>query len=82
MDFDRTTTIAGLKIKAVRDAVREMARHDDGWTIESMANHMDISPTHAEWLSEMLVDQNILERKLHRPRGGQPAVEVRYILGE
>jgi hypothetical protein len=33
LDLDRAATIAGLKIKVVRDAVREMARHDmnDSW---------------------------------------------------
>jgi hypothetical protein len=34
LDLDRATVIAGLKIKAIRDAVREMARHDmndSGW---------------------------------------------------
>ena len=67
MDLHRTTVIAGLKIKAIRDAIREMARHDmndDGWTLTSLADHMNISPTHAEWLSELLVEQRILERKL------------------
>lgn len=66
MDLDRTTIIAGPKIKMVRDAVREMARHDmndSGWTVTSLADQMNISPTHAEWLSEILVEQKILERK-------------------
>lgn len=62
MNLDRATTIAGLKIKVVRDAVREMARHDvneSGWTVTFLADHMSISPTHAEWLSELLAEQNI-----------------------
>jgi hypothetical protein len=66
LDLDRTTIIAGLKIKIVRDAVREMARHDMndcGWPVTSLADQMNISPTHAEWLSEILVEQKILERK-------------------
>jgi hypothetical protein len=51
LDLDRTTIIAGLKIKIVRDAVREMARHDMndcGWPVTSLADQMNISPTHAE----------------------------------
>jgi len=37
LDLDRTTINAGLKIKMVRDAVREMARHDmndSRWTVD------------------------------------------------
>jgi hypothetical protein len=40
-----------LKIKIVRNAVREMARHDMndcGWPVTSLADQMNISPTHAE----------------------------------
>jgi hypothetical protein len=77
--------IAGLKIKVIRDAVREMARHDtsdSGWTMTSLANHMDISPTHAEWLSEILVEQKILERKRPPSWEKHPGCEARYTLGE
>src|SRR5271170_5224565 len=48
---------AELMIRLVRDAVREMARHDmnvSGWIVTSLADHMNISPTHAEWLRRML----------------------------
>jgi hypothetical protein len=85
LDLDRTTVIAGLKIKVIRDAVREMARHDtsdSGWTMTSLANHMDISPTHAEWLSEILVEQKILERKRPPSWEKHPGCEARYTLGE
>src|ERR1700739_2222828 len=85
LDLDRTTMIAGLKIKVIRDAVREMARHDtsdSGWTMTSLANHMDISPTHAEWLSEILVEQKILERKRPPSWEKHPGCEARYTLGE
>ena len=85
MDLDRTTTIAGLKIKVIRDAVRQMARHDtsgSGWTITSLGNYMDISPTHAEWLSEILVEQKILERKPPPSWEKDPGCEARYALGE
>jgi hypothetical protein len=85
LDLDRAAAIAGLKIKVVRDAVREMARHDmndSGWTVTSLADHMNISPTHAEWLSELLVEQKILERKPPPSRDKDPAPEIRYALGE
>lgn len=58
--------IAGLPIKTVRDAVREMNRHDGndcGWTVDGLATYMKISSTHAEWLCEALVKQGVLERK-------------------
>lgn len=85
MDLDRTTVVAGLKIKVVRDAIREMARHDmndSGWTLTSLADHMNISPTHAEWLSELLVEQKILERKPPPSWDKDPAPPIRYALGE
>lgn len=85
MELDRTTVIAGLRVKVVRDAVREMARHDvndSGWTISSLANHMNISPTHAEWLSQMLVEQNILEGKPPPSWEKDTASEIRCALGE
>jgi hypothetical protein len=85
LDLDRTTIIAGLKIKVIRDAVRQMARldtNDGGWTITSLANHMGISPTHAEWLSEILVEQKILERKPPPSWEKHPSCEARYTLGE
>jgi predicted nucleotidyltransferase/aryl carrier-like protein len=85
LDLDRTTIIAGLKIKLVRDAVREMARHDmndSGWTVASLADQMNISPTHAEWLSEILVEQKILERKPPPSWDKDPAPQIRYALGE
>src|SRR5712692_8257439 len=85
LDLDPTTVIAGLKIKMIRDAVREMARHDvndSGWTTTSLANHMNISPTHAEWLSEILVEQRILHRKTAPSRDDDPAAEVCYALGD
>ncbi|SDI98436.1 MULTISPECIES: hypothetical protein [Bradyrhizobium] len=85
MDLDRTTVIAGIKIKVIRDAIREMARHDmndSGWTVTSLANHMNISPTHAEWLSETLVEQKILERKPPPSWDKDPTPQIRYALGE
>jgi hypothetical protein len=85
LDLDRATVIAGLKIKVIRDAIREMARHDmndSGWTLTSLADHIDISPTHAEWLSELLVEQNILERKPPPSWDKDPAPQIRYALGE
>ncbi|BBU62911.1 hypothetical protein MSC49_28460 [Methylosinus sp. C49] len=85
MDLDRTTIIAGLKIKVIRDAIREMVRHDmndSGWTVTSLADHMNISPTHAEWLSEILVEQKILERKPPLSWDKDPAPQIRYALGE
>jgi hypothetical protein len=85
LDLDRTTVIAGLKIKVIRDAIREMARHDmndSGWTVTSLVDHMNISPTHAEWLSETLVEQKILERKPPPPRDKDPTPQIRYALGE
>ena len=85
MDLDRTTVIAGLKIKVIRDAIREMARHDmndSGWTLTSLADHLNISPTHAEWLSELLVEQKILERKPPPSWDKDPAPQIRYALGE
>ncbi|SDR01275.1 hypothetical protein SAMN05519103_00405 [Rhizobiales bacterium GAS113] len=85
MKLDRTTVIAGIKIKLIRDAIREMARHDmgdGGWTACSLANHMGISPTHAEWLSEVLVEQKILERKPPPSWDKDPASRTRYALGE
>jgi len=85
LDLDRTTIIAGLKIKMVRDAVREMARHDmndSGWTVTSLADQMNISPTHAELLSEILVEQKILERKPPPSWDKDPVPQIRYALGE
>jgi predicted nucleotidyltransferase len=85
LDLDRTIIIAGLKIKAIRDAIREMARHDtnnDGWTVTSLADYMNISPTHAEWLSEILVEQKILERKPPPSWDKDPVSQIRYALGE
>jgi len=85
LDLDRSTVIAGLKIKVIRDAIREMARHDgndSGWTVTSLATHMNISPTHAEWLSEILVEQRILERKPPPSWDRNPVPELRYALGE
>ena len=85
MDLNRTTIIAGLTIKLIRDAIREIARRDtsdSGWTITSLADHMDISPTHAEWLSEQLVEQKILERKPPPSWDKDPAPQIRYALGE
>lgn len=66
LNLDRTTRIAGLPIKAVRDAVREMNRHDVndyGWPVDHLAIHMKISTTHAEWICETLKEQGVLERK-------------------
>ncbi len=66
MKLDRTTVIAGLPIKTVRDAIREMNRHDVndyGWTVDSLAAYMKISATHAEWLCKTLREQGVLERK-------------------
>jgi hypothetical protein len=85
LDLDRTTVIGGLRIKVVRDALREMARHDmndSGWTVTSLADHMNISPTHAEWLSETLVEQKILERKPPPSWDKDPVPQIRYALGE
>ena len=66
LNLDRTTVIAGLPIKTVRNAIREMNRHDVndfGWNVEGLAAHMKISVTHAEWLCETLKEQGVLERK-------------------
>jgi len=85
LDLDRTIIIAGLKIKAIRDAIREMARHDmndSGWTVTSLADYMNISPIHAEWLSEILVEQKILERKPPPSWDKDPVPHIRYALGE
>jgi hypothetical protein len=85
LDLDRATVIAGLKIKVIRDAIREMARHDmndSGWTVTSLADHMNISPTHAEWLSQTLVEQKILQKKPPPSWDKDPAPQIRYALGE
>jgi hypothetical protein len=66
LNLERTTVIAGLPIKTVRDAVREMNRHDVndyGWTVDKLAAYMKISSTHAEWLCETLLEKGVLERK-------------------
>lgn len=66
MNLDRTTVIAGVPAKTVRDAIREMNRHDTngcGWAVADLAAHMKISATHAEWLCETLEGQSVLERK-------------------
>lgn len=66
MNLDRATIIAALPIKTVRDAIREMNRHDVndyGWAVDNLAAHLKISSTHAEWLCETLVEQGVLERK-------------------
>ena len=63
MNLDRTTVIAGLPIKTIRDAIREMNRDDvngHGWRVDKLAAHMKISPTHAEWLCETLLEQGVL----------------------
>jgi hypothetical protein len=65
LNLDRTTVIAGLPIKTVRDAIREMKRHDNndyGWTVEKLGTHLKISATHAEWLCETLREQGVLKR--------------------
>jgi DNA-binding MarR family transcriptional regulator len=65
LNLNRTTVIAGLPIKTVRDAIREMNRHDVneyGWTVEKLAAHLKISETHAEWLCETLLEEDVLER--------------------
>jgi len=43
---------------------------------------MNISPTHAEWLSEILVEQKILERKPPPSWDKDPVPQIRYALGE
>src|SRR6266851_1839624 len=66
LNLDRTTVIAGLPIKTVRDAIREMNRHDVneyGWTVEKLAAHIKVSETHAEWLCETLLERGVLARK-------------------
>jgi len=66
MNLDRTTVIAGLPIKAVRDAIREMDRNDNlgwGWALDDLAVRMKISMTNAEWLCETLREQGVLVRK-------------------
>jgi hypothetical protein len=66
LNLDRTAVIAGLPIKIVRDAIREMNRHDvndHGWTVDSLAAYLNVSATHAEWLCELLSAQGVLERK-------------------
>jgi hypothetical protein len=66
LNLDRATIIAGLPVKTVRDAIREMNRHDVndyGWAVDNLAAYMKISSTHAEWLCETLVEQGVLERK-------------------
>jgi hypothetical protein len=58
--------IAGLPIKTVRDAIREMNRHDVndyGWIVDNLAAYIKISSTQAEWLCETLAEQGVLERK-------------------
>jgi predicted nucleotidyltransferase len=85
LDLSQTGTIAGIKIKMVRDAIREMARHnttDAGWTVNGLADHMNISPTHAEWLSDLLVDRQVLERKPPASWDRDPVPRIRYALGE
>lgn len=85
MDLNQTSTIAGIKIKVVRDAIREMARHntsDTGWPANGLADHMNISPTHAEWLSDILVDRQVLERKPPASWDRAPVPQIRYALGE
>src|SRR3977135_4001825 len=85
LDLDRTTVIGGLKIKVVRDALREMARHDmndSGWAVTSLADHMNISPTHAEGVSEILFGQKILERKPPPSWDKDPVPQSRYALGD
>jgi hypothetical protein len=40
LNLERTTVVAGLPIKTVRDAIREMNRHDVndyGWTVDNLA---------------------------------------------
>lgn len=57
--------VAGLPIKTVRDAIREMSRHDGndyGWSVERLGDHLKISATHAEWICDTLQQQGILER--------------------
>jgi hypothetical protein len=64
LNVDRSRVIAGLPIKSVRDAIREMNRHDgndDGWRVDMLAAHLKISATHAEWLCETLAEQGVLE---------------------
>jgi hypothetical protein len=66
MKLDRKTVLAGLQIKTVRDAIREMTHsdvHQDGWSVDNLAAHMKISATHAEWVCETLQTQGVLERK-------------------
>jgi hypothetical protein len=66
LNLERRTVVAGLPIKTVRDAIREMNRHDVndyGWTVDNLAAYIKISSTHAEWLCETLVEQGVLERK-------------------
>jgi hypothetical protein len=68
LNLDRSVVIADLQIRVVRDAIREMNRHDvddQGWTVDELAAHLKISTTHSEWLCESLMAQGVLER---RPR--------------
>ena len=83
MQLDRTTLIAGLKLKTVRDALREMSRFGDhGWNSSTLAEHLDISTTQAEWMNEALVEQDILRRQAppHWDKDATP--ETYYALGE
>lgn len=65
LNLDRTVEVVGLPIKAVRDAIREMNRHDSdnyGWTVEQLRGQLKISATHAELICEALREQGVLER--------------------
>jgi hypothetical protein len=80
MNLDRTTVIAGLPIKAVRDAIREMDRLDNhGWALDDLAVHMKISVTNAEWLCETLRERGVLVTK-PQPEGHERGVY--YTLSE
>jgi hypothetical protein len=43
LNLDRETVVATLPIKIIRDAIREINRHDGnsyGWSVEDLAGHL------------------------------------------
>lgn len=81
MNLDRTTTIATLPVKTVRDALRELRRYgDDSFSVTALARQLNVSLAQSQWLCENLRADGVLVRK-PRPHDGKTE-RLYYGLGD
>ena len=75
----RLSGIDGLRFS--KPALGPVSKRQDQRQAPSGCRSCWTTPTHAEWLSEILVEQKILERKPPPSREKHPGCEARYTLG-